>query len=152
MTLPKKKRRTLIIDEEKFHWIVGKQHFEFYKRTNASATPIARNRLTIVIEASSSGAKILAEFHGLYAVAVPSLGFENAQDLVITPNIIKKIIAHAKDEFCWDPGQKGFHITINHAQRIIPESVWDGFKEIDLGYDPKRIDDYLKNAVRIYPE
>ncbi len=152
MSLPKKKRRSITINDERFYWLVGRQRFDFFKRTDISVAPFALLRLNIVIESSISGARIVAEFHGLFALAVPSLGFLDAQDIVITPKIIKNIIEYAQIKRSWKPQIKDSELIINHAQSIFPEAIWSGFKEIDLGYDANKINEYLKDAVRIWLE
>ena len=150
MALPRKKRRNITLDAHDYFWLIGKPKLEFYKRENTSAAPVALLHVNVVIEHSSGKAKIVADFHGLFALCVPSLGFSNAQNIIITPAIVTMIINYAKQEYYWTHEQSG-ELKLNQAQLLFPEAVWEGFDAINTEYDSGKINEYVSGLTKIWP-
>jgi hypothetical protein len=150
MALPKKHRRNIVIDGQNYYWLAGRRKLEFYERESCSVAPVALLQMKVIIESCESGAKIVADFHGLFALCVPSLGFSDAQNIRVTPEIITKIIHHAKMEHSWNSDMAG-ELKLDQAQDLFPEAVWEGFKSIGIDYDAGKINEYLKDLVKIWP-
>lgn len=151
MSIPKKKRRSITVNDVTFHWVVGRHRLDYYERPSASVAPFALLHLNVIIESPVAKSKIVADFNGLFALTVPSLGFCDTQDIIITSRIVKKIIEYAYEKLHWNYEKDSSEIRLDHAQRIFPEAIWEGFKEIDFGYDSNKIDEYLKDAIQIWP-
>ena len=54
-----------------------------------------------------------------------------------------------QEKLHWNYEKDSSEIRLDHAQHIFPEAIWEGFKEINLGYDSNKIDAYLKDAIQI---
>lgn len=100
-----------------------------------------------MIEHSSGKAKIVADFHGLFALCVPSLGFSNAQN-IITPATVARIINYAKQEYPWTHEQSG-ELKLNQTQLLFPEAAWKGFDAINTEYDSGKINDYVSGLINL---
>lgn len=148
MALPRKKRRRLTIENNEYFWLVGKRKFEFYERANTTEAPVALLHFNVVIEAAAGKSRIIADFHGLFALCVPSLGFSDAQNIVITPAIVSNIISYAKRQHAWNDDKSG-ELRLNQAQTLFPEAIWEGFAAINTEYDAAKIEEYLSDAVQI---
>lgn len=153
MTLPTKGSRALAHDGQSYRWIVGKRALRFIEEGASSMrAPCAHMALPVVIEHVGSGEQLRARFQGLFAMAVPSNGFSDVQDLCVTPAVVVKLIDHARAARGWAPEAKpGKPLILEDAQVICPEVVTIARLELlDLSFDPERLDEYLSGATLVY--
>lgn len=153
MTLPTKGSRALEHHGESYRWLVGKRVLSFIEDgAGPMSAPCAHLELPVVIEHISSGSQLRARFHGLFALAVPSRGFDDVQDLRVTPAVVVKLIDHARAVHSWAPDAKPLKpLSLEDAQLICPEVVTlDRLELLELSFEPARLREYLRGATLVY--
>ena len=149
MALPRKKSRSLTFRGRTYRWMVGRRSLAWYERPDTMTAPTAAIRLGLVIEAES-GALVIAHFAGLFALAVPSAGFADVQDLALTPGVAAQVLEHALDRTQWDADDRSARLELHDATRLFPTAMPHSDCMIDLGFDPSRLDQYLEGAVLLW--
>ena len=149
MTLPKKGRRKLTHQGRHYHWIVGKRRLGGLSSEGYYGAPSAHLEISCIIEDVETGALVRALFQGDLALCVPSHGFRDVQEVAITPSVVGKLIEHAIKRLEWRP-EAGEPVDIPCAQNICPEAVVLDLAEVDISYDPSKLDDHLQGAVIVW--
>lgn len=106
MTLPKKHRRSIVVDGELYHWLVGRRMEEVGAHLDVE--------LTLFVETPCQSKKVRASFRG---VGVEFLYSGLVQDLVIRPGVVRQVIEAA--------AQRGWPKALHFAmgEEAFPDAV-----------------------------
>jgi hypothetical protein len=141
VTIPRKGRRNIEVDGERFHWAVGRK-LRYREGSND-----ADLHLTVVVQhADGQGARLEAGFDGEFSLCVPAKGFADDQTLASTPAVVRAVIERAL-ALGWRPRERGPAMRLQNQERFHPEASRPLVG--DRGYDAAKLDEYLAGATLV---